>query len=90
MVVGTVFDGGKTSDIRVCRAQSRSSLVYSSKSHKIDISFLESEILSDDSHFLLKYEGKSFLILSTTSEEKRLICFILLLYNLDVFLIVSI
>ena len=85
-----MFDGGKTSDIRVCRAQSRSSLVYSSKSHKIDLSFLESEILSDDSHFLLKYEGKSFLILSTTSEEKRLICFILLLYNLDVFLIVSV
>ena len=85
-----MFDGGKTSDIRVCRAQSRSSLVYSSKNHKIDISFLESEILSDDSHFLLKYEGKSFHSLNTTSEEKRLMCFILLLSNLDVFLIVSV
>ena len=85
-----MVDGGKISDIRVCRAQSRSSLVYSSKSHKIDISFLESEILSDDSHFLLKYEGKSFHGLSTTSEEKRLIRFILRLYNLDVFLLVSV
>ena len=87
MVVGTVFDSGKTYDIRVCRAQSRSSLVYSSKSHKIDISFLDSEILSDDSHFLLKYEGKSFHSLSTTSQEKRLISFILRLYNFDVLLL---
>ena len=58
MVVGTVLDGGRMSDIRVCRAQARSSMIYSSQSHKIDISFLDSEVMSDDSHFLLKYKGK--------------------------------
>ena len=51
----------KTSDIRVCRARSRSSLVFSSNTHKINIRFHDSEIISSEAHFLLKYEGTSML-----------------------------
>ena len=57
IVVGTVVERDKTSDIRVCRARSRSSLVFSSNTHKINIRFHDSEIVSSEAHFLLKYEG---------------------------------
>ena len=61
IVVGTVVERDRTSDIRVCRARSRSSLVFSSKTHKINIRFHDSEITNSETHFLLKYEGTSVL-----------------------------
>ena len=61
IVVGTVVERDKTSDIRVCRARSRSSLVFSSTTHKINIRFHDSEMVNSEAHFLLKYEGTSML-----------------------------
>ncbi len=58
VVVGTVRDLGKTLDIRVCRERTRTALVYTSASHQIDVSFLDSEILDEESEFLIKYEGE--------------------------------
>ncbi len=71
VVVGTVMDGGVSSDLRVCRARARTAVVYSSRTNQIDIAFLDSELVTTRNDFLLKYQGQSLTALPFVSLVRR-------------------